>query len=51
MKDRLRRYGIVDALGPDAFYPTVGAAVDAYVAATGVPWDDWDDRTSPSGPA
>jgi MFS superfamily sulfate permease-like transporter len=43
-KDRLRRYGLFDLIGRTRFYPTVGAAVSAYVAETGVSWVDWEDR-------
>jgi hypothetical protein len=35
---RLKRYGLLDRLGPERFHPTVGTAVDAYVAETGVAW-------------
>lgn len=44
VKDRLQRYGLLDRIGPDAFYPTVGTAVDAYVAISGIDWVDWEDR-------
>jgi MFS superfamily sulfate permease-like transporter len=44
VKDRLRRYGLYDAVGPDRFFPTVGTAVDAYVEATGTTWVDWEER-------
>jgi len=44
VKDRLRRYGLFDAVGPDRFFPTVGTAVDAYVEATGTTWVDWEER-------
>ncbi len=43
-KDRLKRYGLVDILGGDAFFPTVGVAVSAYLAATGIDWVDWEER-------
>ena len=43
-KDWLRRYGLFDRIGETRFYPTVGEAVNAYVAETGVPWVDWQDR-------
>ena len=43
VKDRLRTYGLLDKLGDDAFFPTVGTAVDAYVRATGVERVDSED--------
>jgi high affinity sulfate transporter 1 len=45
VKDRLRRYGLLDAIGPDRFFPTIGTAVDAYVEATGTTWVDWEERS------
>ena len=44
VKDRLRRYDLFDAVGPDRFFPTVGTAVDGYLAATGTSWVDWEER-------
>jgi MFS superfamily sulfate permease-like transporter len=49
VKDRLQRYGLFERLGADAFFPTLGTAVDGYVAATGTRWVDWEDRL-PEGP-
>ncbi len=49
VKDRLKRYGLFERLGADAFFPTLGTAVDGYVAATGIPWVDWEER-SPEEP-
>jgi STAS domain len=48
VKDRLGRYGLFHAVGPDRFFPTVGTAVDGYVEATGTAWVDWEER--PAGP-
>ena len=48
VKDRLQRYGLYDAIGPDHFFPTIGTAVDAYVAATGTTWVDWEERATPA---
>jgi high affinity sulfate transporter 1 len=48
VKDRLRRYGLFEAVGPDRFFPTIGTAVDSYVEATGTDWVDWEER--PAGP-
>ncbi len=44
VRDRLRRYGIADKIGPDRFFPTLGVAVAAYLQATGVDWRDWEER-------
>ena len=44
VKDRLKRYALYERFGDDHFYPTVGAAVSAYLDATGVTWTDWEDR-------
>jgi hypothetical protein len=39
-----RLFGLFDRIGETRFYPTVGEAVGVYVAETGVPWVDWQDR-------
>jgi hypothetical protein len=44
VKDRLKLYGLIDRLGPQRFHPTVGTAVDAYVAETGVEWRESDEE-------
>jgi MFS superfamily sulfate permease-like transporter len=30
VKDKLKRFGILDQFGEEFFFPTIGAAVDAY---------------------
>ena len=40
-----------DAVGADRFFPTVGTAVDGYVAATGTTWVDWEERRTPTSDA
>ena len=52
VKDRLRRYALYERFGDTHFYPTIGAAVSAYLEATGVEWTDWEDRSAatPPGP-
>jgi high affinity sulfate transporter 1 len=45
-KDKLEAYGLLPLIGEPRFYPTVGAAVHAYVAASGVEWQDWEDRAA-----
>jgi high affinity sulfate transporter 1 len=44
VKDRFERYGLFAAVGSDRFFPTVGTAVDGYIAASGVEWVDWEER-------
>ena len=44
VKDWLSRYDLLQKIGDDSFYPTVGTAVDAYVAASGIDWIDWEER-------
>ena len=43
VKDRLKRYGIFTKLGVENFFPTLGQAVDRYLAVHGVEWRDWDE--------
>jgi MFS superfamily sulfate permease-like transporter len=43
VKDRLKRYGLFTQVGPDRFYTTIGAAVDAYLQESGVKWIDWEE--------
>lgn len=44
VKDKLKRFGLYDRFGDDAFFPTTGAAVSAYIDAYAVDWQDWGDR-------
>jgi high affinity sulfate transporter 1 len=50
VKDKLKRYALYERFGDDHFYYTVGAAVSAYLDATGVQWTDWEDRAAPTRP-
>jgi MFS superfamily sulfate permease-like transporter len=45
VRERLDRYGLVERVGPDRFYRTIGEAVKAYVRETGTTWVDWEDRS------
>ena len=38
VRDKLERFELLDLLGRDIFYPTLGAAVDAYLETSGVDW-------------
>jgi high affinity sulfate transporter 1 len=44
VRDRLRRYGIEDAIGAKRFFPTIGVAVATYLHETGVDGVDWEAR-------
>jgi high affinity sulfate transporter 1 len=43
VKDKLARHGLLELVGPEHVYPTIGAAVHAYVDEHDVPWHDWED--------
>jgi high affinity sulfate transporter 1 len=49
VREQLDRYGLVQAIGPDRFYRTIGEAVRGYRAETGTPWVDWEDRLEADG--
>ena len=38
VKDKLKRFGLFERLGPENFHPTVSAAVDDYLAKYKVNW-------------
>ena len=39
VKDKLRRFEVLEAFGNEGFYPTLGAAVDDYVADYEIAWE------------
>jgi MFS superfamily sulfate permease-like transporter len=43
-KDQLEQYGLLEEIGRGYLFPTVGSAVHAYVAESGVEWVDWEDQ-------
>ena len=45
VKDKLKRFGLFTQLGERAFFPTLGAAVSAYLEAHPVNWVDWEERS------
>jgi len=45
VKDKLKRFGLFSQLGERAFFPTLGAAVGAYLEAHPVDWVDWEERS------
>lgn len=44
VKDRLKRYGLFTSFGAENFFPTIGQAVDQYLAVNQVEWLDWEDQ-------
>jgi len=44
VKDKLKRFGLFAQLGESAFFPTLGASVNRYLAMHKVEWVDWEDR-------
>lgn len=40
VKDKLKRFGLFQEMGEAAFFPTVGAAVEGYLASHEVEWED-----------
>ena len=39
MRDKLKRFDLLEDIGPDRFDPTVSSAVDRYVEETGLAKD------------
>jgi len=46
VKDKLKRFGLLSRLGEQAFFATIGEAVNAYRAAHHVDWVDWKDHAT-----
>jgi len=44
VKDKLKRFGLFTRFGEQTFFPTLGEAVNAYLATHPVDWVDWEDR-------
>jgi high affinity sulfate transporter 1 len=44
VKDKLKRFGLFSRLGEEHFFPTIGAAVNAYITTQQIEWRDWDDK-------
>ncbi len=44
VKDRLKQYGLFTHFGTENFFPTIGQAVDQYIAVHRVEWLDWEDQ-------
>ncbi len=43
VKDHLQRYGLLEKIGKEHFFPTMGSSVDRYVSTHAVGWLDWED--------
>lgn len=50
VKDQLKRFELFGLFGEARFFPTLGVAVDRYIAAHNVPWQDWEDMRRPAAP-
>jgi high affinity sulfate transporter 1 len=46
VKDKLKRFGLFSRLGEQAFFATIGEAVNAYRATHHVDWVDWKDHAT-----
>jgi high affinity sulfate transporter 1 len=44
VKDKLTRFGMTQRFDERHFFTTVGQAVSTYLKASGVDWEDWEDR-------
>jgi MFS superfamily sulfate permease-like transporter len=44
VKDQLEQYGLLSEIEQRYIFRTVGSAVHAYVAESGVDWVDWEDQ-------
>jgi MFS superfamily sulfate permease-like transporter len=44
VKDKLKRFGLFTQIGEASFFPTVGAAVSAYLKVHPADWVDWEDK-------
>ncbi|MGF6600247.1 high affinity sulfate transporter 1 [Paraburkholderia sp. GAS448] len=44
VKDNLKHYGMFELIGEQNFFPTIGQAVDRYLASHPVDWRDWEDE-------
>jgi high affinity sulfate transporter 1 len=51
VREKLDRYGMTAAIGPDRFFPTLDRAVAAYRDRTGADWVPPDDGSAARGPA
>jgi MFS superfamily sulfate permease-like transporter len=45
VKDKLKKFGLFERFGENYFFPTIGAAVSAYLKThKEVDWQDWEDQ-------
>jgi high affinity sulfate transporter 1 len=51
VKDRLKRFGLMEPIGQGRFYPTLGVAVRRFVEDYHVDWVDWEDERGAEGVA
>jgi high affinity sulfate transporter 1 len=51
VKDKLRRFGLLAQIGDESFFPTIEAAVKAYLTTHEVDWVDWDEDNAMTAPS
>ena len=50
VKDKLKRFDLYTKFGERMFFATLGEAVSAYLAMSGVEWVDWQEKNQPAQP-
>jgi anti-anti-sigma regulatory factor len=50
VKDKFKRFDLYTKFEERMFFPTLGEAVSAYLAVSGVEWVDWQDKNQPAQP-
>jgi high affinity sulfate transporter 1 len=51
VKDKLKRFGLLAQIGDESFFPTIEAAVKAYLTTHEVDWVDWDEDNAMTAPS
>lgn len=44
VREHLEDYGIIEIVGEEMLFPTIGSAVHGYLSDSGVEWIDWEDE-------
>ncbi len=46
VRDKLKRFGLLERFADRRFFTTIGQAVNGYLEASGVEWIDWEERAT-----